>query len=218
MSSGSQIAKDGFENEEDIIRKFNNWKHDEEAQDWLRTMQYNLQEIEYVKATKVKGSYKTDVQVQVTIKLKEVIDAQNIQVKLVKNKKGFNQVDKRWIDKYVELWEIPENITNILKRYTGEIEPSIVEPKDERRMFANEFTEEEQKLVLAWLETNKVLIISDILKGRGKFSAEWILVAQKLPHNARWVLQPINYCINHYCQGEVRITTKGNFRIAKVGM
>lgn len=39
------------------------------------------------------------MQVQVTIKLKEAIDAQNLQVKLVSNTKGFNQIDKRWVDK-----------------------------------------------------------------------------------------------------------------------
>ncbi len=68
-------------------------------------MKYNLSEIEYVKAVKISG-HKTDVQVQIkdTIKLKEAIDVENIQVKLVSNKKGFNQIDKRWIDKYKELW------------------------------------------------------------------------------------------------------------------
>ncbi len=69
-------------------------------------MQYKLKEIEYLKAVRLlKG--KTDVQVQVTIKLKQAIDVQNLQVKLVSNLKGFNQVDKRGVDKYVELWNIP---------------------------------------------------------------------------------------------------------------
>ncbi len=69
-------------------------------------MQYKLKEIEYVKAIRLFKS-KTDVQVQVTIKLKQAIDVQNLQVKLVSNLKGFNQVDKRGVDKYVELWNIP---------------------------------------------------------------------------------------------------------------
>lgn len=181
-------------------------------------MQYKFEEIEYVEAVKVKGSYKTDVQVQVTIKLKKENDVQNLQVKLVSNKSGFNQIDKRWVDKYVELWNIPENITNILKRYTGEIEPTIENPKDDRRMFANEFTEDEQNAILDWLKENKTVIFLDILKGRAKFAAEWILVAQKNQDNARWVLKAMNDCVNHYSKGEVYISKQGNFRLAKVGM
>lgn len=109
----------------------------------LLIMEYQLNNIEYVKAVKLSG-YKTDVQVQVTIKLKDVIDAQNLQVKLVSNPKGFNQIDKRWVDKYVEMWNIPLDIISFSKN-TGEIEPTISNPKDNRRMFANEFTIDEQK-------------------------------------------------------------------------
>ena len=79
---GSQTAKNGFLNEDDIVEKFNNWILDEDAQKWLLIMEYQLNNIEYVKAVKLSG-YKTDVQVQVTIKLKDVIDAQNLQVKLL---------------------------------------------------------------------------------------------------------------------------------------
>ncbi len=57
-------------------------------------MNYDLDEIEFVKAIKLSG-YKTDVQVQITIKLKKAIDVENLQVKLVSNNRGFNQIDKR---------------------------------------------------------------------------------------------------------------------------
>ena len=137
---GSQTAKKGFQNEDDIVAKFNNWKSDEDAQKWLIIMQYDITKIEYVKALKLSG-YKTDVQIQVTIKLSDAIDAQNLQVKLVSNPKGFNQIDKRWVDKYVEMWNIPNEIVSILKRYTGEIQPTILNPQDKRRMFANEFSQ-----------------------------------------------------------------------------
>ncbi|HLC88652.1 MAG TPA: type II restriction endonuclease, partial [Candidatus Nanoarchaeia archaeon] len=70
---GSETAKGGFRNEDDIIEKFNNWTNDPVAQSWLIAMGYVIEEIEYVKAVKVGGNFKTDVQVQVTIKLKEAI-------------------------------------------------------------------------------------------------------------------------------------------------
>lgn len=214
---GSQTAKNGFRNEEDIVDKFNNWKSDEEAQKWLIIMQYDLDEIEFVKAVKISG-YKTDVQVQVTIKLKEAIDCQNLQVKLVSNPKGFNQIDKRWVDKYVEMWDIPQEITSILKRYTGEIIPNIANPRDERRMFADEFTTQEQELILQWIEANKSLIVSDILKGRGQFSAEWMLVVQKVEKNSRWILKPMNFCLNYFGNESVIMTKQGNFKIGKITM
>ena len=214
---GSQTAKNGFLNEDDIVEKFNNWILDEDAQKWLLIMEYQLNNIEYVKAVKLSG-YKTDVQVQVTIKLKDAIDAQNLQVKLVSNPKGFNQIDKRWVDKYVEMWNIPLDIISIFKKYTGEIEPTISNPKDNRRMFANEFTIDEQKKILDWLNKNKSLIVSDILKGRGQFSAEWMLVAQKVEKNSRWILKPMNFCLNHFGNGTIEITNLGNFKIGKITM
>lgn len=180
-------------------------------------MQYDLKEIEYVKAIVLSG-FKADVQVQITIKLKEAIDAENIQVKLVSNLKGFNQIDKRWVDKYIEMWEIPTRVSELLKQYTGEILPLVNNPKDSRRTFANEFSEVDQKTLLDWLNNNKSLIVSDILKGRGKFSAEWMLVAQKIDDSARWILKPMNYCLNFFGNGEIEITNRGNFKIGRITM
>lgn len=47
----SNTAKWGFQNERDIIDKFNNWERDLLSQEWLQKMGYNLSQIEYVKAT-----------------------------------------------------------------------------------------------------------------------------------------------------------------------
>ncbi|MDQ3635602.1 MAG: type II restriction endonuclease [Acidobacteriota bacterium] len=214
---GSETAKNGFNNEDDIVKKFNGWKNDIDAQKWLLIMQYKLEEIEFVRAIKLSG-YKTDVQAQVTIKLKEAIYIQNLQVKLESNPKGFNQIDKRWVDRYVEMWEIPGEIIDILKRYTGETKPNIKILKDKRRMFANEFEEYEQLSVLRWITENKSLIMADILKGRGQFSAEWMLVAQKIKSNARWVLKPMNFGLNFFGNGKIEITKRGNFKIGKITM
>src|SRR3989338_6488482 len=107
---GSETAKGGFRNEDEVISKFNDWKNDKVAQKWLVAMGYVIKEIEYVKAVKIGGNYKTDVQVQVTIKLKDAIDCENLSVKLVSNSQGFNQIDKREIDKYVQMCSIPKDI------------------------------------------------------------------------------------------------------------
>lgn len=214
---GSQTAKVGFRNEDDVIKKFNDWKIDKDAQSWLILMKYKLDEIEFVEAIKISG-FKTDIQVQVRIKLKKALDVENLQVKLVSNPKGFNQIDKRWTDKYAEMWDIPDDIVFILKCYTGEISRTIKNPKDKRRMFANEFSDNELQKLTEWLSKNQSLIVSDILKGSGKFAAEWMLVVQKVEKNARWILKPMNFCMNYFGNGEVITTNRGNFKIGKITM
>jgi hypothetical protein len=214
---GSNIAKEGFKNEQTVIDKFNNWRSDEDAQDWLTIMNYKLSEIEFVEAIKINGE-KTDVQVQVTIKLKKAIGVENIQVKLVSQKKGFNQIDKRWVDKYSELWDIPDKISILIKKYCGQVKPTIKSPRDERRTFVDEFSNKNQKLLIDWLIANQIMILSDIIRGRGKFAAEWYLVAIRSEEISKWALKPITKVINHYSQGGVQVTAKGNLRIGKVGM
>lgn len=83
------------------------------------------------------------------------------------------------------MWNIPDNIISILKKYVGEIKSNSIKLRDKRRMFANEFSFKEQNEILKWLKKYQSLIVSDILKGRGKFAAEWMLVAQKISKNAR---------------------------------
>lgn len=214
---GSQTAKSGFRNEDDIVRKFNDWKTDKDTQKWLEIMGYPVQEIEKVEALKLHG-YKTDVQVQITMYFKKAIAAENVSIKLVSNPQGFNQIDKRWVDTYVEMWEIPADITEILKIFTGEREPTQSGLRDKRRMFFNEMSESDQKKIVDYFTKNKMLVVSDILKGRGKFSAGWMLVALVVNNESRWVLKSINHAMNIFANGPVRITKQGSLKIGKITM
>jgi len=217
---GSVTAKSGFKNEKDVIDKFNNWQKDEVAQKWLEVMGYKLSEVEYVKAFKIRGSYKTDIQIriQITIKLKSQSDIQNLQVKLVSNPQGFNQIDKRWVDKYAELWNIPNEITRLLKLFTGEIKPIKKKLKDSRRMLLSEFSNEDQEKILDFFRQNKILIISDLLKGRGEFSADWVLVILKANNESKWILKSINEAMNVFGNGDIRVTSQGSLKIGRIGM
>jgi hypothetical protein len=217
---GSETAKGGFKNEDDVIEKFNNWKKDKIAQDWLIAMNYAIKEIEFVKAVKIGGNFKTDVQVQVTIKLKEAIDCENLSVKLVSNPQGFNQIDKREIDKYVEMWNVPKDVEKILKLFTGKIPlTSEILLKDSRRMFLTEMSQEDQTKIVSFFNKNKILIVSDILKGRDKFSADWMLVILKKDSESYdWALKNINAVMNIFGKGDVRITTQGSLKIGEIGM
>lgn len=216
VKRGSATAKGGFRNEDDVVDKFNNWEKDEDARKWLIIMDYNLNEIEKVEAVKITGSHKTDVQVKIKIYLKNIIAAENISVKLVSNPSGFNQIDKRWVDKYVELWSIPAKITKALKLFTGETKPRKKRLKDSRRMFIDEMDKKTQKEIIDFFESNKFLVVADILKGRDKLAASWMLIYIK-PSNL-WTLLPISLVINFYGNGEVCVSRDGSIRIGRITM
>jgi len=213
---GSLTARNGFKNEHDIVARFNDWSNELNAQKWLQIMGYEINKIELVEA-RVISRHKADVNVQIKVKLKHVADVENIQVKLVSNPKGFNQIDKRPVDAYNEVlnWNMPSNIVSILKRFTGELPPSTPNPRDRRRMFIDEFPIEEQNELIDFLQKNKALIVNDILRGRGEFTAEWVLVAQKVEFNARWVLKKIVDVINHY-DGDVKLSPRGSINIGRI--
>ena len=172
-SLGSKTAKAGFKNEDFVKNEFNNWKQSDLAKQWLIEMGYNITKIESIVATKLSG-HKTDVQIKVLIITSQASDFQNLQIKLISNEDGFNQIDKRWIKKYEEMWSIPNSIVNILKEFTGENTHSRINTKNKNRIFLSELNYTEKKELINFFIENKLLIIADILKGRGKFSAEWL--------------------------------------------
>ncbi len=68
-----------------------------------------------------------------------------------------------------------------------------------------------------FLIQNKILILNDILKGRGQFASEWFLVILRLEDKVEWVLKPINEVINFY-GGDVIFSPQGSLKIGKVTM
>lgn len=220
VQRGSQTARDGFKNEQDIAERFNDWQFDREAQAWLVIMGYDITQINSVKAVVLHG-YKADVNVQIFVFYQESVDTRNIQVKLVSNKKGFNQIDKRWLKNYQQMWQFDDELLRLLQYFTGEL-PPFNTSKNKKRMFMSEFSIDEQTKILGWFRQNKILVITDIIRGRGEFCAEWVLVAQKVNNNinsnARWVLKNINEVLQHYGTGEVEISPKGSLKIGRITM
>ena len=50
---GSYTAKGGFENEQDVVIKFNNYQNDKDAQCWLKIMGYDFKRIELLTAVQI---------------------------------------------------------------------------------------------------------------------------------------------------------------------
>ncbi|MGB7209013.1 MAG: hypothetical protein WBD27_10165 [Pyrinomonadaceae bacterium] len=211
---GSQTAKNGFKNEDEIAAKFNNWKTDEEARVWLSFMGNKLADIESVAATKPHGE-KADIQVIVKTKAGE--KTEGISIKLVSTNSGFNQIDKRWLAHYVKMWKIPADVEAALKLYLGEVKPNKAS-RSVDRMYINEFDAEKQKKIVDFFTANKTEIVSDLFKGDGLYSAGWLMVALKFETKPRWVLRSIDYVIKFYSDGPVEITRQGNLKIGRITM
>lgn len=62
------------------------------------------------------------------------------------------------------------------------------------------------------------MVLSDIIKGRGQFATEWMLVVQNVDEVIKWNLKAINEVLNIFNQGKVEITKQGSLKIGKVGL
>ena len=211
---GSQTARNGFKNEDEIRDKFINWKADEDARVWLTAMNYKLAEIESVAATKPHGE-KADV--EVVVKTKSGEKKEGISIKLVSSPNGFNQIDKRWLSHYVKLWKIPADVETALKYFLGETPPNKLS-RDPARMYLNELDAATQTAVVDFFTANKEMIVSDLFSGDGLHAAGWVMVALKSTEKPRWVLRRVDYAIEYFGGGKVEITSRGNLKIGRITM
>jgi len=245
---GSKTARGGFANERAICSKFNNWRIDNEAQTWLKIMGYNHKEIDSVEAIQIPTRMKkedvaklgleealeelmkfkkADAQIRIIITIGKIIKIENLSLKKANSDADYNQVDKRWVDTYKEIWKFDEEVAFGLKLFTGEINPSshpeIIKRRtlrDKRRMFLDELPEGLKQKILKFFSENKILVVSDILKGRRGLSANWMLVTRynKNDDTTTWILKDINTAMNFFGSGNVEISPKGSLYIGKITM
>ena len=250
---GSRTAKGGFANEKTICEKFNNWKTDEDAKLWLKIMGYDPHKIDYVRAIQIpprikktdlekfgfdEGEYeelmrfkKADVQVQirVVIRVNNSLKVENLSLKKANSDADYNQVDKRWVDSYKEMWHFDDEIALALKLFTGEIPPSshremlkvsVSQLRDKRRVFLTELRDEIVQKIISFFTKNKILVVSDILKGRGGFAADWMLVTRynKKDDTTTWILKDINTAMNFFGKGDVKVSPRGSLYIGRITM
>ena len=211
---GSRTAKNGFRNETEIAGKFNNWRTDGDARQWLATMNYNPVAIENVSAVKPHGE-KADILVRVTTDKGTVVEG--ISIKLVSTSNGFNQIDKRWVSEYARIWKMPPDVAAALKLFVGENGP-VAPARVKGRMFLNELDSESRTKIIRFFSENKAEIVSDLLAGDGHFRARWMLVALKSAEKPRWVLRRIEDVAKFFSEGDVVVTRGGNLRMGRITM
>lgn len=247
---GSMTAKGGFINEQNICDKFNAWQQDNEAKEWLFIMGYNSDKIKSLKAIHIPVRIsqskaldlgilsqkfeetikykKADIQIKLEIIIDDILYTENISLKKANTSAGFNQIDKRSVLTYKGMWNFDDEIEKWLRLFTGDINPkNVLSPKelshlkDSRRLFLTEMPDFIVNKIIEFFTENKILIVNDILKGRGGLSAEWLLVTKK-DKNANdkldWVLKDINTACNFFAQGNVKISPKGSLYIGRITM
>lgn len=245
---GSATAKGGFLNEKAICAKFNNWEKDNEAKLWLKIMGYNIGQIDSVTAIHIptrmkkrdierlelKESFeklmkfkKADAQLRIMVTIGNLIKVENLSLKKANKDADYNQIDKRWVDTYKEIWKFDDVVALGLKLFTGEINPTsypeIIKGKtlrDKRRMFINELPESLRSKIVNFFNQNKILVVTDILSGRGGLSADWMLVTRynQEDDTITWILKDINTVMNFFGSGSIKISPKGSLYIGKITM
>ena len=228
---GSKTAKGGFQNEDEIRDKFNNWKADADARAWLEAMKHSVVDVTSVSATKPHGE-KADVEVTVKSKAGESKTSERVErisIKLVSSPNGFNQIDKRWVKTYATLWTMPLDVVESLKLFVGETPPRE-SSRDKRRMYLDELDQKAQQAVVDFFTVNKDEIVSDLLAGDGLHAANWMMVIHR-PNSVtrsvsegaagdkpKWVIRSSADAIQFYGDGPVELTRSGNLKIGRITM
>ena len=247
---GSYTAKGGFANEHDIQQKFENWQTDKQARAWLRLMGYPPEliadvEVEHIPSRlkheklldfgatestiKVSNAHKkADLQIRVQLKADNVVHVENLSLKRSKRRSGFNHVGKRSVETYAKFWNMPDDIVDWLKCFTGAIKPEDIEgidlenlkDKKHRRIYFTEMPETMRAKIIRFFEDNKQQVISDLLRGRGVLSADWLLVTEvdESTGKHRWVLSDIHHAINYFAGRAVRLSPRGSLFVGRVFM
>lgn len=246
---GSETAKGGFANEKIICEKFNNWKQDREAQIWLRIMGYDVKQVKEVEAFQIpvkiskkdinkfmitESDYeefvrfkKADAQIRLVLKMRDLVKIENISIKKANSDANYNQVDKRSVDDYQKMWCFNDQMAFWLKLFTGEIKPTnkikelnVKLIRDRRRIFIDEMPVYIQKKIIKFFDENKIMIVSDLLKGRGGLSANWLMITRlnRFNNTTTWTLKDINYAMNFFGKGIVKVSPKGSLLIGRIVM
>ncbi len=185
---------------------------------------FEVKEEEYEQFVRFK---KADAQIRIIIKIGNILKIENLSLKKANSDADYNQIDKRTVDDYQEMWKFDDKTAFWLKLFTGELDPKkysrktgIKKFRDKRRLFLDEIPVEIQKKIIEFFQKNRIIVISDIIKGRGGLSADWILVTRFNRENktTTWTLRDINVVMNFFGGGEVGVSPKGSLYIGEITM
>ena len=212
----SHIALGGFRNEDWVAGQFND-VDSPYGMEWLKFMGYGQPKKVCAQTTRKMGFFnKADVLV--------LVDGEVEWVSVKKFTAGFNQIDKQWVGKLAKQWKMPDEVSCSLRMYCGEeghrpvdlLGPSL-STRDKRRFFMDELPAERQAAVISFLDKTKRRIIRDVMAGRGKGAARWILAVEERQHEpSKSVLVQMDAAVRHCAEGPAMVTKAGNLKLGRI--
>lgn len=230
---GSRVAKSGFKNEEDIVKKINNWESDSDAEDWLRIIFGSLDKIKNVQCENLSNNVKPDI--CINIEGANSNFEEYVSIKKAKSSANYNQIDKRWVEDYSKLWGFDKETEAALKMFVGRQgwSPNEISNKYDiqdisslrdnrysdtpRRLYIDELPDNMKNSVLEFLEDKMDIIIDDIISGTGEPEAKWIMVTKFNEDGVAesWHLSDISSAIDQI-SGDVTVSNQGNIKLGDI--
>lgn len=228
----SRTARNGLQNEEQVSDLFSAWEPPDRrtpdlaqalvpVDDWLRKMGHDPLQITRVQSTTHNDTFKRDLTIQVWKGTRTPsVSVHQISVKLLSSRlgSGTNQVQRLTIESFVRQFSPPPDVAELLKLYTGATAPDASRSglSDARRVRAHEFSADEQRKVVAWLETHQNEILRGIFEGPDpNYRPDYLLIVKQNQVPPTAVIAPIGHAINVFSRGGVRVEDT-SFRIGSI--
>lgn len=109
-----------------------------------------------------------------------------------------------------------DDIIKLLQHFDGELAPYRENVRDSRRMFANEFSDSEQLMLLAFFRKQISVIVHDVLCGCGDYTADWILVINKCQCFEYCLVSMDDAILKLLGDKKVVITSRGSFHLGHI--
>ena len=174
-----------------------------------------------------KRKHKTDV--FIVVQLVNEKDHRVFSISQKRTTTGFNQVDRRWVvgrphpknasqaQGYQKILYIPDDVARLLKFFTGEAAPSeyLSAPptlKDGRRLFIDEMTVDDRKLILSWLDNNILPLLQFVFVGRRTvYPPEYMLIENASESDVEYAILKISDVIELYRgNGKATLSPEGS--------
>jgi hypothetical protein len=216
--NGSEIAKSGYNNEHDIVKKFNNWQADDDAKMMLKQMGYNPDELsgDAVFAKKIPGTVKPDIKITING------EDRFVSVKKYQPHADFNHVGRSSVKNYHGVFNFNEHTLDCLKVFTGECLPSdnsdilikdVNSIKSHKRANLREIKQKYVNSVLNFFESNLRSIVDYIFCGDGD-RPEYMIITEATTHSKKYHIIPMSKVIDFYLgSGKVSISPRGSLSI-----
>jgi hypothetical protein len=243
-TSGSATARGGFANEKQIANAFNAGnslakkcfaylKIADTAKVTARTIPSPLgvaclKEILKLASDPTPDQVKTikkqqKADVRLTVHHEHHTEAINLTLKRA-GKADFNQVDRRSVSTYQDLWGFDDEIQLWLRLFTGAVSTDEfnrwsegLETKPTQKRVGFRHLPDHAKLkVIDFFSANKQRIVSDVVRGNGLLAADYMIVTQYTVKKTQIHLCPIDNVVRHLSSGAVQAGPQTTLLLGKL--